>query len=296
MGNAREFEMTQTEQASAPESVSTEEPPKKEPFYLKVPETIWHWEPTEAFLTEKELFPDTAYTACLMYIYAKRGIIPRILLVRGNPNDPEKFTQLKGGARTRTDEWKAIIGRFYPFRYIDEEGKGLLDHHLLDTKIEECWEESGIDFSNVGEDIFQSLKRAPVAEYRDWSYRPPHRYHIVRVHFWVTPYFFKPNKEVWMKQRELTCARFFPLVGLPLKHGNGARNERGIIPRDENGNITDVGASMMFIHVKRLIEFLEHPKSESIRWQAGIPDDAGERIRARFPGYNIPRFTSAVGE
>lgn len=280
---------TQAAQAAAPESAPKQEP-EKEPFYLKVPETIWHWEPTEAFLTSRDLFPDTSYTASLVYIYAKPGIIPRVLLVRGNPNDPEKFAQHKGPARTRSDEWKATTGRFWPFRYIDEEGNGLLDHHLLDTGIEECWEESGIDFSSMDEDILKSLKRAPVAEYRELSRRPPNKYHIIRVHFWITPHFFKPKKEVWSKQKELTCTRFFPLVGLPVKHGNGARNERGIIPRDEKGNVTDAGASMMFVHVKRLVEFFEDPRSEEIRWQSGIPDDIGERIRKRFPDYNIPSF------
>lgn len=251
----------------------------KEPFRLKLG-TFWHWEPTEAFLTDQDLYPDTSYAACLMHIHAERGMVPQILLVRQNPDDVEKFSQLKGGARTRTDEWKAMIGRFYPFRYLDEKRNGLLDQHLLDTAIEEVWEESGVDFSVMGDEILRSLKRAPVAEYRKESYRPGSIYHVDRVHFWITPFCFKPDKTIWSKQKELTCTRYFPLFELPRAHENGAEDEKG----ERHG----AGASMMYSHVKRLIEFLEHPNSAIIRWQAGIPDDAGARIRNRFPEFRIP--------
>ncbi|MDP3725907.1 MAG: hypothetical protein Q8R36_01780 [bacterium] len=272
--------MTQTEEVA----VAKSEPlPTEEPFRLQLG-TFWHWEPTEAFLTEKDLFPRTSYAANLVYIYAKREEIdPQVLVVRANPNDTEKFAQLKGGMRTREDAWKTIIGRFHPFRYLDEKGNGLLDQHLLDAALEEGWEESGIDFAEMAEEFLSSLKRAPVAEYRKKSDRPGSDFHIDRVHFWVTPYLFQPKKEIWGKQKELTCTRYFPLFELPRKYENGAEDEKG----ERHG----AGASMLYSHTRRIVEFLEHPRSASIRWQAGIPDDAGARIRNRFPEFKIPQFS-----
>ena len=273
--------MTQTEPL-APQGVPKQEPEKeKEEFYLKVPDTVWHWSPTEAYLTQEEFFPRTSYAASLALINAVYGVSPEILLVRQNENDPEKFTQLRGGTRTRPEGWKMPIGRFYPYRYIGDDGKGLLDNSLWDTVIEEFREETGIDFIAAGENeeenalILESLKRAPVAEYRKFSKRPPSKYHIDRVHFLVAPRRLMSDKNIWKDAVELRDVQYFPLFELPR--------------RDLNGE----GAEMIYSHVQRLVEFFEHPAAGNVCWQSGISDDAGERIRNRFPDYKIPNKSLA---
>ena len=249
---------------------------EKQPFHLELG-TFRHWTPTEEYLEKDQLFPDTSYAASLALIYANRGIEPEVLLVRQNPDDPERFLQHRGGTRTRSDGWKMPIGRFTPYRYTDDDGNGILDENVWDTVIEEFWEETGIDFRDAGEDeeksreILQSLKMAPVAEYRMPSKRPPHMFHIDRVHFLVTPECLVPNKEVWKKAIELKEVRRFPLRELPRKDVNGEES------------------SMLYSHVRRLVEFFECKQASSIKWQSGIPDDMGGIIRDRFPEFKIPR-------
>lgn len=270
--------MTQAQQAVAPAGAPEEKPKEKEEFYMQVPQMFWHWEPTEEYLESNERFPDTSYAASLALIHANRGIVPEVLLVRQNPNDAEKFTQHKGPVRTRPDSWKMPIGRFYPFRYLDDEKNSVYDNHLWDTVIEEIREETGIDFrpkddnDEEGNTILKSLMRAPVAEYRKRSQRPPHRYHIDRVHFFVTPRVFVPDPKVYKKAIELTEVKFFPLREFPRM--------------DLNGD----GATMLFSHVHRLVQFFELPKTQDIKWLSGIPEDVSETIRARFPEYDIPRM------
>lgn len=289
------FEMTQATQAAqvaVPDGAPKQEP-EKERFYLEVPKTLWHLNPTVEYLKSDERFLDTSYAASLVLIHAQRGVVPEVLLVRQNPNDAEKFLQLSGGPRTRPDSWKMPIGRFYPFRYLDEKKNPIYDHHLWDTVIEEFREETGIDFRYAGnsdeesDQILQSLMRSPVVEYRKWSKRPPNRYHIDRVHFFVTSHVFVPDPKVYQKAIELTEVKSFPLHELPRM--------------DLNGD----GATMLFSHVCRLVEFFELFENEQFceqfprgEWERikyfklinGIPDDIGETIRKRFPDYNIPSF------
>lgn len=206
---------------------------------------------------------NTAYTAGLVLIFANREMSPQILLIKENPDDPEKFTQRDGKIHYRTKDWKCPIGRFNPSR--DKEGE--FDSDPWDTVTQEWEEETGASIE------VDRLKRAPLFVYSGPSRRPNAEILVERISFLVTPHCPEIDLEKALKQQELTDVQLFDLTDMP----NGT---------DPSGN----SAKVKFSHVRRIVEFLEAPQSESIKWQAGIPDDVTIKIRENFLDYNFPRF------
>ena len=261
------------------------------PRHPIIGEVYRNWNPTDAYLTATDFYDDTSYAAGLVAIMTAPDTEPRIPLVLNNPDDPTKFSQYKGDSYRREIGWKPPIGKFFPFRYVDDRGNATFDASLFDTTIEEWFEEIGIDFRDEkgldtgrAEMMLEGLRHAPVFNYCKKSFRQPSIFHIDRIHFWVTPHNLEPDKNVWKKQIELLNVRVFPLFELP-------HNEMFEI-EDKKGERKTVMATTFYSHVARIVDFLEHPNSADILFAAGISKDAGERIRARFSEYKIPRRNS----
>lgn len=209
---------------------------------------------------------DTSYAAGAVIISANRGREPEILLLLQNKDDPEKISQRdeRKGTYHREEMWKCPIGRFNPARHVD---RGL-DRDLWDTVKEEViQEETGIQIDP------ERLRVAPLFEYRVPSKRVGSVFHLDRFSFLIIPERPLPNSEIYREQIELVTVRYFPLAEMPTGEGEA-----------------DLHAGMSHSHLRHIIEFFEAPQSSNIKWQAGIRDDIGAVIRARFStrGHRFP--------